>query len=166
MALRWLPLVVGLVYSGIAAADVVVPDALAVAPDMKLVLSSHAEGAQIYGCSKSAWVLKAPEATLFDAQGNPIGKHYAGPSWELSDGGLITGELAAKDPGPDSGAIAWLLLKVKSNNGKGLLAPVTEVQRIETAGGMAPAGACQEGEEKRVSYNATYRFFAVKSGSN
>lgn len=166
MALRRLPLLVGLVYSGVAAADVAVPEVLSVAPDRTLVLSSHAEGAQIYRCAQSAWALKAPDATLFDAQGNPTGKHYAGPSWELSDGSLITAEAVARDPGPAPGAIPWLLLKVKSNNGKGLLGRVTDVQRIETVGGAAPAGPCKEGEEQRVSYNATYRFFAVKSGAN
>ena len=166
MAWRRLPILFGLLYSGIAAADVAVPPALAVAPNMQLALSSHAEGVQIYTCAQSAWTLKAPEATLFDEKGTPIGKHYGGPSWELSDGSLITGELQAKDPGPLDSAIPWLLLKVKTNSGKGLLAPAAAVQRIETVGGLAPKEACKDGDEKRVSYSATYRFFAVKSAAN
>jgi len=160
----------GMLAGGIASADVAVPPAIAVGPDLQLVLSTHAEGVQIYGClpgkddpAQLGWTLKAPDATLFDAKGAPLGKHYAGPSWELSDGSLITGELAAKDPGPDATAIAWLLLKVKTNSGKGLLGKATAVQRIETAGGLAPKGACKGGDEIRVPYSATYRFFAVKS---
>ncbi len=160
----------GLLAGGLASADVTVPAALAVAPDMELLLSTHAEGAQIYICSPGkddpaqlAWTLKAPEAVLFDEKGAPIGKHYAGPSWELSDGSLVTGELVAKDSGPDSGAVPWLLLKVKSNSGKGLLAPAGMVQRIETVAGLAPKQACKAGDETRSSYSATYRFFAVKS---
>ncbi len=148
---------------GWAAADVPVPAGLAVAANMELALSSHGEGVQIYSCSQSAWTLKAPEAVLFDEKGNQIGKHYGGPSWELSDGSLITGELAAKDPGPTETAIPWLLLKVKTNSGKGLFAKVAVLQRIETVGGQAPKGACRQGDEVRAPYTATYRFFAMKS---
>jgi hypothetical protein len=155
----------GLMAGGIARADVTVPPALSAGPDMQLVLSAHADGAQVYVCSPGTneWVLKGPDATLFGEKGSEIGKHYAGPSWELADGSLITGELAAKDPGPDPNAIPWLLLKVKANNGKGLLAKVGAVQRIETVGGLAPKGACKPGDEVRTPYTSTYRFFATKS---
>ena len=30
------------------------------------------------------WVLKGPDARLFDPQNKPVGKHYAGPTWEIS----------------------------------------------------------------------------------
>ena len=155
----------GLMAGGFAHADVTVPASLSVGPEMQLVLSTHAEGAQVYGCAadKMEWALKGPDAKLFDAQGTQIGKHYAGPSWELDDGSLITGEPMAKDPGPDLNAVPWLLLKVKTNNGKGLLGKVGAIQRIETVGGLAPKGACKPGEEVRAPYTATYRFFAVKS---
>jgi hypothetical protein len=150
--------------AGRARADVAVPEALAVPPDMQLVLSAHAEGAQVYLCSpQGAWTLKAPDAVLFDQRGNPMGKHYQGPTWQLSDGSLLTAEAAAKDPGPDPDAVAWLLLKVKTNNGKGLLANAALIQRIETKGGQAPKQGCRPGEETRSAYSATYRFFAVKS---
>jgi hypothetical protein len=147
-----------------ANADVAVPESLSVPTDMQLVLSTHAEGAQVYLCSpQGGWALKAPDAVLFDQKGDPIGKHYQGPSWELSDGSLVTAEAAAKDPGPDPDAVAWLLLKVKSNSGKGLLGKAALIQRIETKGGQPPKEACKPGEETRSPYSATYRFFAVKS---
>lgn len=147
-----------------ASADVAVPATLAVPTDMQLVLSTHAEGAQVYLCSpQGAWALKAPDAVLFDEKGGPIGKHYQGPTWELSDGSLITAEASAKDPGPDPDAVAWLLLKVKSNGGKGLLGKTALIQRIETKGGQPPKEACKPGDETRSAYSATYRFFAVKS---
>lgn len=157
-----------LLLSGLAAvpafADVAVPQTLAVPADMQLVLSAHAEGAQVYVCSPdAAWTLKAPDAVLFDEKGNQIGKHYAGPSWELSDGSLLTGEAVAKDPGPDANAVPWLLLKVKTNSGKGLLAKAGMVQRIETKAGAAPKESCKPGDETRSAYSATYRFFAMKS---
>lgn len=169
MAVRRFPVMLGvasgLLSGGFAHADVTVPAALAAGPEMQLVLSTHAEGAQVYACApdKNEWALKGPDAKLFDEKGAQIGKHYAGPSWELEDGSLLTGELAAKDPGPDANAIAWLLLKVKTNSGKGLLAKVTSIQRIETVGGLAPKGACKPGDEVRAPYTATYRFFAMKS---
>ena len=169
MAMRRFPVMLGvasgLMAGGAAFAEMTMPTALAVGNDMQLVLSTHAEGAQVYNCApdKNEWVLKGPDATLFDEKGAKIGKHYAGPSWELDDGSLITGELAAKDPGPDANAIPWLLVKVKTNSGKGLLAKVAVLQRIETVGGLAPKGACKQGDEVRAPYSATYRFFAMKS---
>src|SRR5262249_19661944 len=52
-----------------------------------------AEGVQIYECRAKAgdaaarpqWALVAPEATLTDNKGTPVGKHYAGPTWEAND---------------------------------------------------------------------------------
>jgi hypothetical protein len=169
MAMRRFPVMLsvasGVMAGGAAFADVTVPAGLAAGPEAELVLSVHAEGSQVYACAadKNEWALKGPDAALFDEKGAKIGKHYTGPSWELDDGSLITGELSAKDPGPDANAIPWLLLKVKTNNGKGLLAKVAEIQRIETVGGLAPKGACSRGDEVRAPYTATYRFFAMKS---
>lgn len=144
-----------------------VPPAIAVGDDFKLVLTAKATGVQIYGCSDKsgalAWALTAPEATLFDASGKVIGRHYGGPSWELTDGSLVTGALVKSDPGPASGAIPWLLVKVASNNGKGMLAAAQMIQRIETEGGVAPAKACAAGDIARVPYSATYQFYAAKS---
>jgi len=136
-----------------------IPPALAVTGDASLLLTAKASGVQIYACDNSTWKLKAPEATLADETGKQIGKHYGGPSWELADGSLITGELQAKDPGPNATAIPWLLLKVASNNGKGKLAKATAIQRVETEGGVAPAQSCQMGQEIRVPYSATYLFY-------
>ena len=164
MHLRRYAVVLGLMVVGRAGADVAVPEALAVPPDTQLILSTHAEGAQVYACDAAkGWTLKGPDAVLFDEKGGQIGKHYAGPSWELGDGSLVTGEAVAKDAGPDATAVPWLLLKVKTNSGKGLLAKSGLVQRIETKGGLAPKGDCKAGEETRIAYSATYRFFAVKS---
>ncbi len=42
---------------------------------------------------KYEWVFKAPEASLMDDQGKIIGKHYAGPTWESSDGSKVGGQI-------------------------------------------------------------------------
>jgi len=56
----------------------------------QLLLQVHAKGDQIYTCKSDAaqftWTLKAPDAQLFDKDGKPFGKHFAGPSWEANDG--------------------------------------------------------------------------------
>src|SRR5262245_8378722 len=51
-----------------------------------------AKRVQVYTCGKNAagawaWNFKAPDAELFDTQQKKIGKHYAGPTWEGTDGG-------------------------------------------------------------------------------
>jgi hypothetical protein len=46
------------------------------------------------------WTLKAPEADLFDANGRAIGRHYAGPTWELMDGSEVVGKFKARADAP------------------------------------------------------------------
>jgi len=140
--------------------------------DEALSLQSRAAGVQIYTCnarkddpSKYEWTLKAPEAELRDLAGKRIGKHYAGPTWESDDGSKVTGEVKARDPGPDANAIPWLLLTAKSNSGNGVFARTASIQRLDTAGGKAPADGCdakREGTEIRVPYTASYNFFSKR----
>jgi len=150
-----------------------VPDNLRVPPTQTLALAAHATGVQIYDCrpskgdsSRFEWVLRAPEADLFDAAGNRIGKHYEGPTWESNDGSKVVGEVKAKDDGPDPSAIPWLLLTAKSTSGEGLLAHTLSVQRVHTIGGKAPPGGCGPAQaartrEARVPYSAMYYFFVA-----
>jgi hypothetical protein len=63
-----------------------------------------------------------------------------------------------KEPSPNADAVAWLLVTVKSE-GKGRLAKVTHVQRVDTWGGKAPATPpTKAGETASVHYQATYVF--------
>jgi hypothetical protein len=124
------------------------------------------KGVQIYTCKASngayAWSLKAPDATLTDAKGNLIGKHFAGPSWQASDGSTVVGEPVSVSPSPDAGAIAWLVLHAKSHSGNGEMATVQYIVRTRTEGGVAPATGCDAAHannEIRVPYNAIYVFF-------
>src|SRR5262245_41679968 len=57
---------------------------LQVPPGNKVHYHVYAAGVQIYtnDTARAAWVFKAPEAVLFDAEGNVVGIHYAGPTWE------------------------------------------------------------------------------------
>jgi hypothetical protein len=133
----------------------------------RIVRQASANGVQIYACevvgSAFLWVLKAPEASLFDETGRQVGKHFGGPSWQSSDGSLVTGELIAKAASPISDAIPWLLLRAKSHAGAGEFAPVSYIQRTETKGGLAPASGCDsghQGAEARMRYSAIYTFYA------
>jgi Protein of unknown function (DUF3455) len=134
-----------------------------------LALAAHANGVQIYECKAAkdnpaqfSWTLKAPEADLKDASGKPVGKHYAGPTWEATDGSKVMGEVVAKHDAPDAASIPWLLLRAKSTSGSGIFSAIASVQRLQTSGGSAPANGCdssQSGKESRVPYTAVYRFY-------
>ena len=43
------------------------------------------------------------------------------------------------------------------------LTDTTWVQRLDTAGGVAPAGACTPGDTKAVPYSANYTFWHTKA---
>jgi hypothetical protein len=135
----------------------------------QVLLQVHAKGDQVYVCKadggQSGWTLKGPDAQLFDAAGKPFGKHFAGPSWQASDGSMVTGKAVANAPSPDADSVPWLLLTVISHNGDGVLSRATSIQRINTKGGKAPASGCDAahaGQETRASYSADYVFFAPK----
>jgi hypothetical protein len=145
-----------------------IPEDLKPPANEKLVVQVHATGDQIYTCqvnsTPAAWVLKAPDAKLSTADGKVFGKHFAGPSWEAADGSRVVGKAAANAASPDADAVPWLLVKVVSHAGaKGVLSPVTSIQRINTQGGKAPADGCNAaGLEIRVPYSADYLFYAPK----
>jgi hypothetical protein len=144
-----------------AAAETPLPDALKV-PGESVVLSAHAEGAQVYECKagpdgKPAWAFREPIATLlFD--GKTIGRHYAGPNWEDNDGSAVTGKVAACAPGATPDDIPWLKLQVVSSRGSGILSGVTTVQRINTSGGKIEGACDKAGSFRSAPYSADYVF--------
>jgi len=151
-----------------------VPAALQAPAGQEPFLQAHAVGVQIYECAAKAdapggwaWQFRGPEATLTDAAGKTIGRHWAGPSWASNDGATVVGQVSASAPAPDKADIPWLLLAVKSHEGQGLLAPTASVQRLDTEGGVAPPTPCGAGNAKqveRVGYTATYVFWRLKAG--
>src|SRR5262249_40425143 len=100
-------------------------------------LEVPATGVQIYVCGKNdagawTWVFKAPEAQLFDTEKKQIGKHYAGPTWEALAGGKVVAGAKGNAPAPQSGAIPWLLLEIKSSAGNGGFNQAKGVLRVST----------------------------------
>ncbi|MGB7731468.1 MAG: DUF3455 domain-containing protein [Candidatus Acidiferrum sp.] len=133
----------------------------------QLFLTVHAKGDQVYTCKEGVtqfdWVLKAPDAQLFDKDGKPFGKHFAGPTWEANDGSRVTGKAVANAPSPDLESVQWLLVHVVGHEGNGVLSPATSIQRINTKGGNPPASSCDSshtGQEVRSRYSADYLFYA------
>ncbi len=96
-------------------------------------------------------------ATLTD-DGEIIGYHYPGPTWELRDGSAIVGKMAASLPGTTPNDIPWLKIEVISRRGNGLLSGVTTVLRINTQGGKPEAISGTEGATLKVPYAADYLF--------
>ena len=144
-----------------AAAEAPLPDAIA-APGEAVVLTVHAEGAQLYECKagtdgKPNWAFREPIATLL-ADGKTVGRHYAGPNWEHSDGSAVVGKSAASVPGATSNDIPWLKLEVISRRGSGVLSGVTTVQRINTQGGMFQGACDKAGATHSAPYSADYVF--------
>ncbi|HEY4877520.1 MAG TPA: DUF3455 domain-containing protein [Candidatus Acidoferrales bacterium] len=146
-----------------------IPQQLQPPANEQLLLKVHAKGDQVYTCkgdgTQFSWTLKAPDAQLFDKDGKPFGKHFAGPSWEANDGSRVTGKAVANAPSPDADSIAWLLVKVASHEGSGVLSTATSIQRLNTTGGKAPASGCDAthaDQEIRAPYSADYLFYAPK----
>ncbi len=144
-----------------ARAQTPLPAAIA-APGENVVITLHAEGAQVYDCKagadgKLAWAFREPIATLI-VDGKTSGRHYAGPNWEHIDGSAVVGKVIGNAPGATADDIAWLKLQVVSSRGSGVLTGVTTVQRINTKGGKLDGACDKAGAFKSAPYSAEYVF--------
>jgi len=133
----------------------------------RLLLQLKGIGTQVYLCAvkaeQAAWQFKGPSAKLLDASNQPVGTHFAGPTWHLNDGSEVQGKLIGSKPSPDTGSIPWLLLSASVHTGSGKLTPVDFIQRTDTKGGAMPSTGCDArhaGTLSRVPYTATYTFYA------
>ncbi len=141
-----------------------VPDAIAVPEGNELYLEAHAVGVQIYSCNGQAWSLSGPRADLYDRRGEPLGTHFAGPTWQTKDGSKVVGA-RVNGVNVDPTAIDWLLLSAASTT-PGRLGRTTYIQRVNTTDGLVPpAGDCNAGTAgtvKEVPYTADYRFWKAR----
>ncbi|NWC95448.1 MULTISPECIES: DUF3455 domain-containing protein [unclassified Pseudomonas] len=131
--------------------------------DAKTVLMTvQAEGVQIYNCAKDSggqltWQFREPLATLM-INGKTVGRHFAGPTWQLNDRSAVVGKVVAQVPGATARDIALLRLDVVSHQGVGGFSPVVAVQRLHTEGGVF-SGSCEHDGDLHVEpYRADYRF--------
>jgi hypothetical protein len=151
-----------------------VPASLQVPDGNRVSFHAYAVGVQIYTATVSptdptqfVWTFKAPEAVLFDADGNVVGTHYAfagptRPAWESESGSRVVGARTVPPVTVTSTAIPWLILSAVPADtiGPGIFARTTYIQRVNTTGGLAPAAApTQANQEARVPYTAEYFFY-------
>jgi hypothetical protein len=148
-------------------------------------LIGHARGTQNYVCLPNgaafSWTLFGPQATLFDDTGNQQITHFLSanplengalrPTWQHSGDTSSAWAAAIRtstDPGfVAPGAIPWLLLQVVgAQYGTAFghkLTYTTYIQRVNTAGGIAPVDGCSVttdvGRKALVPYMADYVFY-------
>lgn len=136
-----------------------------------------------------AWAFFGPQATLFDVEDgddaqimthflspNPAEGGKPRPAWQHSHDTSVVWANNSSPPAQSSsdsafvapGAIPWLLLPVAGTQvgptGGGKLTKTTYIQRLNTAGGVAPAAstcvaATDAGKKALVDYSADYFFY-------
>ena len=105
-------------------------------------------GSQIYACTLTtngsfAFTQHDVDAHLTDGIHHTFVQPLAGvPQWQAPDGSAVSGKLVTKN-GTGDGNIAELNLDATQIGAStGLLAHAVEVLRLNTVGGVAPAGTC------------------------
>ncbi|MCE9577531.1 MAG: DUF3455 domain-containing protein [Deltaproteobacteria bacterium] len=167
-----------------------VPANLQVPAGNKPFFQGHGVGTQNYVCLPStaaasgfAFVLFTPQATLFDDDDRQLTTHYFSPNpfedgtiratWQHArDGSTVWAKVAPGDASTDAafvapGAVAWLKLTVvgaqDGATGGDKLTGTTFLQRVRTAGGLAPSTGCASladvGHTAFVPYTADYIFY-------
>eukprot|EP00250_Pteridium_aquilinum_P011711 c20256_g1_i2 orf=304-1371(-) len=169
-------------YPAIVPPDGNVPILSFVGKGVQIYQCSHSQA------NESSYVFQGAEAELF-ASGDKLNKaqykrrwgyHYFLPHPD-GEGGKPTFSLLASPSDNDSSIptststfkiisnvtaaspknIPSLLLRATSHSGNGPLSMMSYAQRINTVGGVAPAGQCKmQGEILRVPYRAQYRFWS------
>lgn len=142
---------------------------IAVPTGHQLVSKALGDGVQIYSCAQSApgqfgWKLDMPEAVLLGDQGQKVGTHYRGPTWEANDGSKVVGKLDVGVDAPDPlAAIRWLRVKSVSHEGSGTYSKVSFILRVNTAAGLSPKETCDSerssGLPVKVAYKSDYYFY-------
>ncbi len=128
----------------------------------KVLMTVRAAGVQIYTCARDnsgqfAWQFREPLATLM-INGKTVGRHFAGPTWQLDDRSAVVGKVIAQAPGASAQDIPLLRLGVVSHQGDGGLEQVVAVERLHTLGGVFSGSCAQVGELHLEPYSADYRF--------
>ncbi len=163
----------------------------------EMFLKARAEGTQNYICLQSAsgiaWTFLGPQATLFSSirwlgreirwqiathflSPNPVEEDKARATWQGSaDTSAVWARAIASSSDPAvvaEGAIPWLLLQAAGTrpglDGSRGFSLTTFIQRINTAGGVAPSTGCATPEDVGrtafVPYTTDYLFYRSASG--
>jgi hypothetical protein len=130
------------------------------------VQESVVRGSQIYACTAQsdgsfAFTQHDVDAHLTGGIHHTFVEPVAGPpQWQAPDGSAVSGTVVTKNANGDGNIAELNLDATQIGKSTGLLAHVTEVLRLNTLGGVAPAGACnpQVTPVVNVPYQADYVF--------
>ena len=144
-------------------------------------------GAMCPDTSGFAWLLFTPEATLFSDQDRQLTTHFFSPNpdehgtiratWQDSrDSSTVWAKAlqsSSDAPFVAPDAIPWVLLQVVGAEGdptgSSTLTKTTFIQRLNTAGGVAPSTGCTDlddvGAKAFVPYTADYFFYSPTHGN-
>ena len=146
------------------------PEAVRVPVGAKMVTSTTGVGEITYECREKKdmagqyeWAFVGPVATLYGGDKKPVGKYYAGPTWEAADGSKVTGKQVAVAP-TSPGNIPLQLVRADPAMGIGAMNGVSYIQRLNTKGGVPPAMPCDaiaKGGRQAVAYEADYVFYGM-----
>ncbi|WP_406198633.1 CHRD domain-containing protein [Streptomyces sp. NBC_01017] len=126
--------------------------------------ASVIKGKQIYECKPAegggyAFAQRDVSAVL----GGRIAHSFVAPNsgtpqWIARDGSAVTGAVISKTPNGERNIPELDLKATQSGKHRGLLADTAEILRLNTVGGVAPAGSCTAGAIVGVPYQADYVF--------
>ena len=146
------------------------PEAVRVPAGQKVLMTTTGVGELTYECREKKdmagqheWAFVGPVATLYGAERKAVGRYYAGPTWEATDGSKVTGKQVAVAPS-SPGNIPLQLVKAEPAMGNGAMTGVSYIQRLNTKGGVAPVSACDaasKGQRQQVAYEADYVFYGT-----
>jgi hypothetical protein len=127
---------------------------------------SVVQGSQIYACSPRsdgsfAFTQFGVEARLGGGIHHTFVQPFAGPpQWHAPDGTAVTGKVVTANANGNGNIAELNLDATQIGKPTGLLGHVVEVLRLNTVGGVAPAGACdpQATPIVNVPYQADYVF--------
>ena len=135
------------------------------AEEAAFVLSAN--GVHIYQCKmvdangRFGWVFTNPDATLYE-NGRSVATLKTPNLWEsLSDRSSVSGVVRGTQAA-GGGNLPWFAMNAQPIGDSGMFAGVTSIQRVNTQGGVAPAGGCgpaADGAESRVAFSADYYFY-------
>ncbi|AVH57149.1 MULTISPECIES: CHRD domain-containing protein [Streptomyces] len=126
--------------------------------------ASVVKGKQIYECKPAegggfAFAQRDVTAVLGGHIAHSFVKPNSGtPQWIAPDRSAVTGALISKTPNGDKNIPELDLRATQSGKHRGLLAGTQEILRLNTVGGVAPAGSCSPGAIVGVPYQADYVF--------
>ncbi|WP_234343022.1 CHRD domain-containing protein [Streptomyces fulvoviolaceus] len=126
--------------------------------------ASVIKGKQIYECKPAegggyAFAQRDVSAVLGGGIAHSFVQPNSGtPQWIARDGSAVTGALISKTPNGDKNIPELDLRATQSGKHHGLLADTVEILRLNTVGGVAPAGSCDPGAIVGVPYQADYVF--------